>query len=136
MKAVDLMGVIMVDHKPFTKKIIVKMKLDPLGYLPKEEALQAGQDLAVVEIIDVNLIVMNPVEIPTSYLKHIVIKSPVQIAPVVVKVEVRAATVGVSLPVQVAAAVARKIAELEVLMGMHHHLERCHRVQPEHHHFV
>ena len=62
------MDVTMVDHKLFTKMIIVKMKLDPPGFLLKEEALQADQDLVVVEIIGVNLIVMNLAEILTSYL--------------------------------------------------------------------
>lgn len=65
---VDLMDVTMVDRKLFTKMITVKMKLDPLGFLLKEEALQADQDLVVVEIIGVNLIVMNLAEILTSYL--------------------------------------------------------------------
>ena len=62
------MDVTMVDRKLFTKMITVKMKLDPLGFLLKEEALQADQDLVVVEIIGVNLIVMNLAEILTSYL--------------------------------------------------------------------
>ena len=65
---VDLMDVTMVDRKLFTKMITVKMKLDPLGFLLKEEALQADQDLVVVEIIGVNPIVMNLAEILTSYL--------------------------------------------------------------------
>lgn len=60
------------------------------------------------------------------------IRSPVQIAPAAVRVEVRAATVGVSLPVQVAVAAARKIAELEVHMGMQHHPQKYLRVQIEH----
>lgn len=65
---VDLMDVTMVDRKLFTKMITVKMKLDPPGFLLKEEALQADQDLVVVEIIGVNPIVMNLAEILTSYL--------------------------------------------------------------------
>lgn len=65
---VDLMDVTMVDRKLFTKMITVKMKLDPLGFPLKEEALQADQDLVVVEIIGVNPIVMNLAEILTSYL--------------------------------------------------------------------
>lgn len=65
---VDLMDVTMVDRKLFTKMITVKMKLDPLGFLLKGEALQADQDLVVVEIIGVNPIVMNLAEILTSYL--------------------------------------------------------------------
>lgn len=65
---VDLMDVTMVDRKLFTKMITVKMKLDPLGFLLKEEALQADQDLVVVEIIGVNPIVMNLAEILISYL--------------------------------------------------------------------
>ena len=65
---VDLMDVTMVDRKLFTKMITVKMKLDPLGFPLKEEALQADQDLVVVEIIGVNPIVMNFAEILTSYL--------------------------------------------------------------------
>lgn len=64
------------------------------------------------------------------------IRSPVQIAPAVVRVEVRAAIVGVSLPVQVAVAAARKIAELEVHMGMQHHRQKYLRVQTEHRLFV
>lgn len=65
---VDLMDVTMVDRKLFTKMITVKTKLDLLGFLLKEEALQADQDLVVVEIIGVNPIVMNLAEILTSYL--------------------------------------------------------------------